>query len=99
MWEKDDEVGSYTIVNEGGQIFLAGHTMKPEDEEVAIDRAMEQLRLLEEVQEWLPDFRATFTAHDVPYQFIGHDLRSEAVDHAGMSECECRACMYIELRD
>ncbi|KAG8991395.1 Glycosyltransferase Family 90 domain containing protein [Tulasnella sp. 427] len=86
MWEKDDEVGSYTLVNEDHQVFLAGHTMKPEEEDIAIDRGAEQLRLLEEIQQWLPDFRATFTAHDVPYQFIGYDMRSEAVDHASMSE-------------
>lgn len=86
LWENDYEVGSYTLVNEDHQVFLAGHTMNPDEEQVAIDRSAEQLRLLEEVQQWLPDFRATFTAHDVPYQFIGHDLRSEAVDYAAMEE-------------
>ncbi|KIO30210.1 glycosyltransferase family 90 protein [Tulasnella calospora MUT 4182] len=88
IWEKDGEVGSFTLANEDHRVFLAGHSVTGDEEgtRIARERAADQLRLLEEVQQWLPDFRATFTAHDVPYQFIGYDLRSEAVYHAAISE-------------
>jgi len=79
--------GTYTISNEDGFIYLALHTMPEGDEDVAETRASDQIKLLREVQQWLPDFRATFTAHDVPYQFIGHDQLSEAREAAGMGEC------------
>ena len=59
------------------------------EEDVALNRAAEQMELLREVEQWLPDFRATFTAHDVPYQFLGHGMKWEAAEHASMSECEC----------
>ncbi|KAG8896903.1 Glycosyltransferase Family 90 domain containing protein, partial [Tulasnella sp. 417] len=87
-WEKSDELEFFTLANEDHQVFLAGLTATENEEvaRVAIERATDQLRLLEEVQQWLPDFRATFTAHDGPNQFIGYDLRSEAVDHAAISE-------------
>lgn len=88
IWEEDQEVGSYTIVNEDQFVYMSGHTMKAGEEEVATTRAEQQIALLKEVQQWLPPFRATFTAHDVPYQFIGHDMKSEAFEHAALSECE-----------
>ncbi|KAG9051021.1 Glycosyltransferase Family 90 domain containing protein [Tulasnella sp. UAMH 9824] len=87
-WETDGEVGSFTIASEDHEVFFAGHSVTGDEggARIAEERAADQLRLLEDVQQWLPDFRATFSAHDVPYQFIGHDLRSEAVDRAAASE-------------
>lgn len=89
-WEADREVGSYTIVNEDHIVYLGGNTMPKNEENVANDRANAMMALLREVQEWLPDFRATLNAHDAPYQFVGYEMKSEAADSASISECETR---------
>lgn len=88
-WEQTQELGSYTIGSQDGRIVFRGHSLPKAEEHIALDRANAQMGLLAEVAQWLPDFNATFTAHDVPYQFIGHDMRSEATEKGAMSECMC----------
>lgn len=87
LWENDNLVGSYTIAVEDQYVYLAGHTMKRGEEGIAKKRAENQIGLLREVQEWLPDLRATYTAHDVPFQYVGYDMKSEAMDLAAIGEC------------
>ncbi|KAG8907344.1 Glycosyltransferase Family 90 domain containing protein [Tulasnella sp. 403] len=82
VWEDNPEVGSYTIVSLDHDVFVSNHTEQADEVESAISRAEDQLELLDELKQWLPDFRATFSAHDVPYQFIGYDMKSEASTHA-----------------
>lgn len=97
IWEHDKQVGSYTIAVEDGEVFLAGHTMKESESVVGSARAQGQLDLLREVQAWLPNLRATYTSHDVPFQFVGHDMKSEAREMAAINECEpdCLRCRRI----
>jgi hypothetical protein len=47
-----------------------------------------QIDLLGDVARWLPDFRATFTAHDGPYQFISRELKEAALDAAKRHTCK-----------
>ncbi|KAG8865280.1 Glycosyltransferase Family 90 domain containing protein [Tulasnella sp. 330] len=86
IWEHDDRVGSYTIAVEDGQVYLANDTMKEGEAKIGSTRANGQVDILREVAPWLPDLRATYTAHDVPFQFLGYDMRSEARDMAAMNE-------------
>lgn len=75
-WEKQD--GTYTLASENGHIRVGAHTLGESVDEL-LPRANEQVRLLSEIARWLPDFRATFTAHDGPYQFIGRELKENAI--------------------
>ncbi|KAG9027172.1 Glycosyltransferase Family 90 domain containing protein [Tulasnella sp. JGI-2019a] len=54
-------------------------------EESAKLRAEAQLDILTAVEQWLPDFNATFSIHDGPQQFIDHELRALLVEK-GMGE-------------
>ncbi|QRV74770.1 glycosyltransferase family 90 protein [Ceratobasidium sp. AG-Ba] len=78
-WEKQE--GTYTLASENGHIRLGTHTLGSQTDEL-LPRAEMQIGLLSEVARWLPDFRATFTAHDGPYQFIASDLKEAALDAA-----------------
>ncbi|KAF8576246.1 glycosyltransferase family 90 protein [Ramaria rubella] len=46
------------------------------------ERVQDQLALLAEVQEWLPPFRATFTIHDGPLNFVSWELKRRATEAA-----------------
>lgn len=57
----------------------------PEDgpqRRAAIARGTAQVELLQEVQKYLPDFRATFSAGELPSQFIEANLKKAAVSAA-----------------
>lgn len=57
-------------------------------EGVGVSRAADQIEILAMVEEWLPDFVATFTAHDGPNQFIDHEMRTQLVDRGAGEERE-----------
>ncbi|KAF8754258.1 Extension Ser/Thr-type protein kinase [Rhizoctonia solani] len=78
-WEDHD--GTYTLTSENGKIAVGLHTLGKSVDEL-LPRANEQVKLLSEVARWLPDFRATFTAHDGPYQFISWELKEAALKAA-----------------
>ncbi|KAJ1307235.1 hypothetical protein OPQ81_001349 [Rhizoctonia solani] len=78
-WQKQD--GTYTLVSEKGKITVGLHVLGNNVDEL-LPRANEQVKLLSEVARWLPDFRATFTAHDGPYQFIDWGLKESALKAA-----------------
>ncbi|KAG8745102.1 Glycosyltransferase Family 90 domain containing protein [Ceratobasidium sp. 414] len=75
-WERQD--GTYTLASENGHIRVGAHTLGKQVDEL-LPRANMQIDLLSEVARWLPDFRATFTAHDGPYQFIASELKEAAI--------------------
>ncbi|CAE6440521.1 unnamed protein product [Rhizoctonia solani] len=78
-WEKQD--GMYTLVSQNGKVFVGSHTLGDMADEL-LHRPNEQVRILSQVAKWLPDFRATFTAHDGPYQFIDWELKEAALKAA-----------------
>ncbi|CAE6394278.1 unnamed protein product [Rhizoctonia solani] len=78
-WEKQD--GTYTLVSKNGKISVGVHVLGNSVDEL-LPRANEQVKSLSEVARWLPDFRATFTAHDGPYQFIDWKLKEAALKAA-----------------
>jgi hypothetical protein len=43
------------------------------DERVGVERAREQLGLLNDVEGFLPHLRVTFSGHDGPAQMVGHE--------------------------
>lgn len=46
------------------------------DERVGVERAREQLGLLNDVEGFLPHLRVTFSGHDGPAQMVGHEYVS-----------------------
>lgn len=67
-------------LNEAG---LEGETLR-----VARERTQAQLDLLKPVERWIPDVDVPVYAHDTPWQFVGHDLRSSLEDATMLGECE-----------
>ncbi len=78
-WEakKEPQGACFTLVSQNGTIGLS------EDTSIPSGRADHQLDFLQDVAEWLPDFRASFTAHDGPNHLAGYDAISKARDAAG----------------
>lgn len=60
-------------------------------------RVQDQLELIDEVQDWLPAFRATFTIHDGPMQFVSWEMRKAAVDAAERGECAQNFSLSLSL--
>lgn len=54
---------------------------------MALERLANQLELLEDIQEYLPQFRATFTMHDGPQHMAGWEMRRQAEEAAERGEC------------
>jgi hypothetical protein len=69
---------------DNGDCYIAETTYRDEGELAAeMDRAMGQLELLHTFQDSLKDLldeelRVTFYAHDVPFQFVGHEYVSRS---------------------
>jgi hypothetical protein len=74
--ETEKRSNQYILASQGGKFVYAGDTIQATPEQIAGTRirSNEQVELLKEVQEWLPDFRATFGLDDSPSQFLGYDL-------------------------
>lgn len=68
---------------------LNGEGLHGEVLRVARERAQAQLNLLTPVQRWIPDIDVPVYAHDTPWQFVGHDLKSSMEDATMLGECEC----------
>jgi hypothetical protein len=84
-WEANQD--TFTIGKvDGEHIALLNDTMR--GARMGIQRANDQIDILEDVEEWLPDFRATFTMHDGPRQFTSWELQRRAVEAAAVGECE-----------
>ncbi|KAF8487547.1 hypothetical protein JB92DRAFT_3022176 [Gautieria morchelliformis] len=76
-WESHS--GTFTIGKLPGEhtVKLLNHTI-PEGAQLGEERIQNQLELLKDVQEWLPEFRATFWMHDGPIQMVAWEVRSQA---------------------
>jgi hypothetical protein len=84
-WES--RPGTFTIgkLPDSSSAEFLNHTLH--DPRIGNRRVQEQLNLLKDVQEWLPEFRATFTEHDGPTQFVGWEMRKAAEEAAERGEC------------
>jgi len=74
--ELEAAANTYTFASQNGKFVLAISNLQstPEHQSGTRIRWEGHLKLLAEVQQWLPDFRATFAMDDGPAQFIGYDL-------------------------
>lgn len=61
-WAMHDDTFTLRVMN--GVAFMSSSMLTPAMEASGSKRVAAQLELLTKVQEWLPDVRATFTAHD-----------------------------------
>ena len=81
-WE--GHVHSYTLgkSSPSGPFYIVNETL-PDDEyerQRLLDSAHRMVRLMKEVEEDLPLFRAVFGPHDNPNVFLTEEMRSKAVD-------------------
>lgn len=84
------QTGSFTIVSDAGQITVEVQLPSADPdglEALAANhglrkRAEDQADLLKAVQEWLPDFRATFANDKLPSQIVTAHMRDSAVQAA-----------------
>ncbi|KIJ36259.1 glycosyltransferase family 90 protein [Sphaerobolus stellatus SS14] len=80
-WESHPD--TFTIGNsaDSDTVELLNNTMN--ENPSGMQRVLDQLNVLQDVGEWLPAFRATFTMHDGPAQYISWTLR-EAAERAAV---------------
>ncbi|KAF8517358.1 hypothetical protein BU17DRAFT_76415 [Hysterangium stoloniferum] len=83
-WEAKSDTFTIGKTAESPNVVLLNDTML--GSHIGHLRVKDQIALLEDVEEYLPEFRATFTMHDGPSQFISWDLRSAAETAAAMGE-------------
>jgi hypothetical protein len=87
-WEGHED--SYTVGKEAnGPINIMNFTL-PGNEQAQVDLkggAFEIMELLEEVEEFIPPFRAVFSPHDNPNLHTDFELMSQALKHAAAGTC------------
>jgi hypothetical protein len=90
-WESRS--GTFTIGKLPGSstVEFLNHTLH--DAHIRNRRVQEQLNA---VQAWLPEFRATFTEHDDPTQFVGWEMRKAAEEAAERGECASSSFSAID---
>lgn len=90
--EWEGHADSYTIGKEAnGPIKIVNFTL-PGNDQVQYDLkggAFEIMELLEDVEEFIPPFRAVFSPHDNPNLHTDFELRTEALKHAAAGTCSC----------
>ncbi|KAG8987720.1 Glycosyltransferase Family 90 domain containing protein [Tulasnella sp. 427] len=82
---REHDVNTFTIASKKGEVTIASDTVVNMDAKTT-ERMQGQLGLLKPVQTLLPDFRATFTAADIPSQFISDETRKAALEAAGQKK-------------
>lgn len=90
--EWEGEADTYTIGKVAdGPIKLVNYTL-PGQEEARFDLAggaFQIMELLEDVEEFIPPFRAIFSPHDNPNLHTDFELKTEALKHAAAGTCTC----------
>ncbi|KIJ36563.1 glycosyltransferase family 90 protein [Sphaerobolus stellatus SS14] len=88
-WESHPDTFTIGKSADSDSVELLNDTMNGNPS--GMQRVLDQLNILEDVGEWLPAFRATYTMHDGPAQFISWTLREAAERAADLGE-------YIDVR-
>ncbi|KAF8511776.1 hypothetical protein JB92DRAFT_2831055 [Gautieria morchelliformis] len=84
-WESYSNTFTIGKVSAASAVELLNYTF--EDTSVlARERIQNQLDILEDMQDWLPEFRATFTTDDGPTQMVSWELRSKAEEAVAWGE-------------
>ena len=87
-WESHSDTFTIGKLPGSSTVELLNHTLR-DDSRIGRRRVQDQLNLLKDVQQWLPEFRTTFTSQDVPTQFVSWEMRKRAVEAAERGECAC----------
>jgi hypothetical protein len=99
-WE--GHVHSYTLGKSSptGPFYIANETLPDDKHERRrlLDGAYRMVRLMKEVEEDLPLFRAVFSPHDNPNVFVTEEMRSRAVD-AGKAGVRTFSHIFIFCSD
>ena len=92
-WEakKEPKGACFTLVSQNGTIALSN------DSSISSGRSDAQLDFLEDVAKWLPDFRASFTAHDGPNHLASYDAISKARGAIGTKRESAHAQLRSDL--
>lgn len=77
-WENQEDTFTIGKVSQNDSIDILSANLVPAMEEDGYARALLQVQLMQPVQEHLPPFRATWTAHDGPYLVVAHETLEEA---------------------
>jgi hypothetical protein len=93
-WESQSDTFTIGKLPGSSSVELLNHTLH--DSYTGHQRVRDQLNLLEDVQEWLPEFRATFTVHDGPTQFVSWELRKAAEEAAERGECAFKRICFSD---
>ncbi|KAG8879659.1 Glycosyltransferase Family 90 domain containing protein [Tulasnella sp. 332] len=83
-WQSEQD--TFTIKVKDHFTHLHGHVLTQGMQDSGFSRAAAQIEILAMVEEWLPDFTATFFAHDGPNQFIDYEMRTQLVDRGSGEE-------------
>lgn len=70
---------------EDSKVELLNHTFNSQSGQARLKHILD---LLDEIQQWLPEFRATFNMHDVPRVQVSWETRQAAEKAAEKGECE-----------
>ncbi|KZV84062.1 hypothetical protein EXIGLDRAFT_727684 [Exidia glandulosa HHB12029] len=77
-WESMLDTFTIGKVEDGDPLDIINANLSPGIEDDGYARAMLQVNLMEPVQQFLPPFRATWTAHDGPYLVVAYETLEEA---------------------
>ncbi|KZS99159.1 hypothetical protein SISNIDRAFT_448018 [Sistotremastrum niveocremeum HHB9708] len=81
-WETKPDIYTIGKARSFGAVQLLNMSVSEGIREMAEWRSQLQIDVIKEISMDLPPFRASFTAHDGPYQFWAHDVREAAISAA-----------------
>ncbi len=86
MAQETEEVpDTFTIGKANGSDKITLLNLTPRNQqalEIILEQATAQIELIQDVSQWLPPFRATFTIHNRPIQLTNWRLKRAALDAA-----------------
>ncbi|KZV78280.1 hypothetical protein EXIGLDRAFT_847684 [Exidia glandulosa HHB12029] len=85
-WEGMPDTFTIGKVEENDPLDIINATLRPNLEDDGYVRAMLQVDLMQSVQQYLPPFRATWTAHDGPYHVVAYETLEEARQRSSAGE-------------
>ncbi|KAF8517363.1 hypothetical protein BU17DRAFT_91802 [Hysterangium stoloniferum] len=92
LWEQRRD--QFVIGKAAGssKVSLLNQTMSEEAQRIGRLRIEQQLDILKDIGQYLPEFRATFNMHDTPIRFISWEWRKAAEDAAAKGQ-------YVNVRN
>jgi hypothetical protein len=102
-WE--DHPDTFTLGSEDNTIMVVNYSLPDDDQRRAdhLATAFHMMEILEDVQGYIPPFRAVFSVHDNPNLHTDYELKTLALKAASSGKCTEHAremrCFYLKLTD